>query len=523
MRLFCMICLLFLAHSSNAQHICFKKFIPNEMEAFRFYIIDFDGNEKFTIPKNTFPGLSDLLVKRYECEQQSFSYALKERKILHEESFVITEPNQKVLPLYSKDSTWLVDFEGQLIKSFGKKYVALSQPKKGILFGIKRISGGAYRYVYLNEKGEELFNGKEFAEANYFSEGRAIVKEASPENSWKIIDQKGNEIINRPNYITNALYNATEFANGKAIIEIYTRKEDQNNENSIASGIYLIDTNNKLQKLGQSGDIESFFYFLRNYEGDDFSIAMNNAQKVEASKVIDFMFVEDGMSLIVEGEDGTNQLIDENGFKIPFPNRYTPIKCIENLILGKRGPTYVLCPTNSTSCTFFKDESPTQIYNMLTDAEGKHVEEFIIRHNKIIKMDHFGIASLLDLEGKMIYNFEASAVEDMVPDEFKSLNELYECPDSIDFQQIHKNQVPYLNIKCETIDFKVVAKNKGMKRLIVTELKSIKNPTYLKEILSSNTTVLLMGQFDEKQLLSELDSVNSGELIINDTKVNFNK
>ncbi len=494
---------------------------------YKYKIVDFDGNLALELPDNTIPFFSSFLAKQYDFESAGWTITAKERRLTKDKSFFITEENQSTLPLSTPDSTYLIDFEGNLIKSFKDKYRFLSQPRNGIFMGYRPIKGGygSYMLTYLDESGKELFNGKEYSEATPFSEGYAIIRENHSNGDWKVIDKSGNEIINLTKSLSLEIESATPFICGYANIsvrkstqeieEINTGIEEisdslinhidiplkiEESESRIGNILYRVNIKGELQKLDWSTSILNDIYHRTYFEGKDYNSIANKTNNLTQS-IVDSVFASGEKFYLVEIGNFEYQLINDSGRIQNFPERYEPIKCIRNYILGKRNNNYVIYYPEDKSAIFFKDESPITLnMALLLLRSEKSVEEFVIENSRIIKIDLTGIASLLTLEGKVLYDFNAPEKDRPKPSIISQLNVTHKCLDELDDEELISTSLEYIHIECPNINIYDVAKLRQAKTIMMSGVDTLQNVGFIGVLFHRNIEIIISGNIKLEDL-----------------------
>ncbi len=97
---------------------------------------------------------------------------------------------------HDKYDRYIVNDKGQIIKNLEKKYEIITQYINGFFLAYRPIEGkkGSFMISYLDKNGNNAFEGKEFWEAEPFSEGLALIQEKEKEN-WYFINEKGEKTI----------------------------------------------------------------------------------------------------------------------------------------------------------------------------------------------------------------------------------------------------------------------------------------------------------------------------------------
>ena len=517
----------------------------NGVDVYKYEIVDFDGNLVLTLEDNVIPFFSSALVKQHDIESNGWTAKAKERRITHDESFFITEKNQSVLPLSTPDSTFIINFKGELVKSFGKKYSFLSQPRNNIIIGYSPIKGeyGAFMLTYLDSKGQELFGGKKFWEATPFAGGFAIVQEKNQKGDWKIIDRSGKEVLNLTQTLDIHIEEASHFINGFANISVRRSAQEINsintriknipdsinhyyntptnsgeNESRVGNILYRVNIKGELQRLDWYTSTLNDIYYRTHYIGEDFENLISQKSGLH-NRTVDSVITNQTIFYLVKNTNSPNTLVNAKGEIQYFPGRYNPVKCIKNYVLGKRRKKYVIYNPETKLKLFFEDETPVNYQELLTTS-SKPVEEFLLESNRILKINPFGLVSLLNLDGKMLYNFNKSEINNSTrPPLISHLNVMYECPDSLDFEEIYAKFYRLIHIKCQFIDMNDIAPLKGLKMIALSDVNRIENSHIIKQLLNQGVEIAISGKIDFEDLNIDLDNISTGALYINDREI----
>jgi hypothetical protein len=521
-------------------------------EDYLYKIIDLDGNTVLELPEKVVPFLSSFLLKKYDHENDNWEIKVNDRWILEDRSIFFIDSSQRILPLTTPDSTYLVDFSGKVVKSFGTKYSFLSQPSQGIFLAFRQIENQyAYMISYLNENGDQLFNGKEFWEATLFSEGLAIVQEENKNGDWKIINLKGEEVVNLSKNLNKKIVKAYPFIGGYANI-IFKRDEKESfdirnrikdNKDSLARYFNLpigsnsdeLRISNILARVNSKGGLEvlswgqntlSDIYYRSHYQGADYHNISKIVGNTGSVQLIDSLLtINDKFYIGKSNDSNKTKIINAEGKTIEFPERYSPIKCIQNLILGKRNKNYVLFDYDNKVKTYFTDKTPLHVRDIVDRSEDNHknLEEFILIGNRIIKIGIQGLESILDLEGKLILDNEAlNTFEENGIDLPKSVRDMmleYECLDQQDIAEINENGIEHLNINCEVVDFKYFIDMKNLKMISVRNISKIINSSLIKDLLNKGVQIGLEGSVTLQDIKIDLSKVVNGYLVINEDEI----
>lgn len=516
-------------------------------EKYFYKIYALNGNQILELKKNETPYFSSFMIKKYDFETEDWSIKINDRWPTNILTFFLTEKNQQILPITTPDSTYVIDFKGNLIESFGKKYQFLSQPKDGNFLGYRKIENqAAYMLSYLNEKGEELFNGKEFWEATTFSESHAIVQEENENGVWKIINITGAEVLNLSNKFNRKIVKAYPFVNGYAnlvvsknhdeVIAINKRIHENRDsilhyfslspnaeeyENKVGYDSYRIGLNGEIQKLPWNLSIQDDIYYRTFYKSTDYAKIIAKPYKTNTFTLVDSLLSPNGKYYIIKDKSEKHQLMNHNGVILEFPDRYKPIKCIENLVLGKRRNNYVLFDPDSKNSLYFKDSTP--LHNSLVlekEYENSiNVEEFIIVGNKILKFGLYELSSILTLEGNLVHDFYDSTLDSTLETKMLEMYLVFECPQTADYEEIQQNQMEYLNIKCAEFDFQPLLSITNIKMIGITGLDKAINSKHIAELLNKKIDVFIEGTIDAGDLDIDLKESYKGKLYINDIEI----
>ncbi len=468
-----------------SQYIGVRYLNPESVkEEYRYTIFDFNGNIKLQLGNSVLPWFSSTLLKKYDFESKDWSVIVNERWIKEDDSFFITDSSQTILPLSTPDSTYIMDFSGNIIKSFGKKYKYLSQPQEEIFIGYRQLENEwTFMLTYIDHKGVELFNGKEFWEATSFSEGMAIVQEFNEEGDWKAINKSGEEILNLSKLFDKKIIKVYPFINGYANVIVRREANEinsineriKNNKDSIqyyfdvplnsssdemrvGNILYRVSKAGEIQMLDWRSSILNDIYYRKYYFGSEFHKVINQKSELSNYEKLDSTLNLSGKYFIAKDTFGSHKLINNKGEILSFPSRYEPIKCSENLVIGKRGKNYVLFNPENHMSIFFKDKTPIHFKDVLAmpeeDEQVKHLEEFILIQDRILKIGLFGPSSLLDIDGNLLYDFDSSEFDASLTQVTREILQQYNCPDKIDFDEIKTERIEHLNISCDVIDIK---------------------------------------------------------------------
>lgn len=518
-------------------------------DEYQYSIFDLNGNIKLELNPNVLPWFSNYLIKKYDSESKDWSVTVNERWIKEDDSFFITDSSQTILPISTPDSTYIMDFSGNIVKSFGNKYKYLSQPKDDIFIGYRKLANDwAFMLTYIDNKGAELFNGKEFWEATLFSDGMAIVQELNEEGDWKAINRSGEEILNLSKLFNKKIKKVYPFINGYANVIVRRETNEikaineriENNKDSLkyyfdvplnSSGdemrvgniLYRVSKTGEIQMLDWRSSVLNDMYYRKHYFGPEFHKAINQKCELSNYEKLDSTLNLSGKYFIAKDKFGSHKLINNKGEILTFPNRYEPIKCSENLVIGKRGKNYVLFNPENRMTIFFKDKTPLHFKDVIAmseeDNQVKHLEEFILFQDRILKIGLSGPSSLLDIDGKLLYDFDSSEFDASLTQATREFMQQYNCPDKIDFDEIKTERIEHLNIRCDVIDIKDILEVKNLKMLGVSDVKRIINSNLLVELLNNDVDISILGDIKFENLDIKLSDILKGSLYINETTV----
>lgn len=540
---------LFKTNHSLAQYIGVRyQNAQSIKDEYQYSIFDFNGNIKFELEPNVLPWSSSFLIKKYDFESNEWSITVNERWIKNDNSFFVTDTSQTILPLSTPDSTYIMDFSGNIVKSFGKKYEYLSQPNENTFIGYRKLANEwAFMLTFIDHKGEELFNGKEFWEATLFSEGMAVVQEDNEGSDWKVINRSGDEILNLSKLFNKKIIKAYPFVNGFANvivrreineIEAISKRIENNNDSlqfyleiplnsssdemRVGNILYRVSKTGEIQMLDWHSSIYNDIYYRRHYRGEDYHKAINKNNKLDGLVKIDSLLTLSGKYFIANDKFGSVNLINNEGDMLTFPKRYVPIKCSENLVLGKRGKNYVLYNPENSMSIYFKDKTPIHFKDLLSISEDepvKHLEEFILIRDRILKIGITGPTSLLDMDGNLLYDFDTSEFDASLNQTTREFMQQYNCPDKIDFDEIKTEKIEHLNISCDVIDFKDIMEVRNLKMLAISDVKKIINSNLLTDMLNNNVDVSITGDIKFEDLGIDLSKILKGSLYINENVI----
>jgi len=396
--------------------------------------------------------------------------------------------------------------------------------------------------TYLDSKGNELFDGRKFWEATPFSEGFAIIQEKNQKGDWKIIERSGNEVLNLTQTLGMRIEEASHFVNGFANISVRRSTQEINsinariknqpdsihhyfniplnsgeNESRIGNILYRVNIKGELQKLNWHTSTLNDIYYRTYYNGQDF-------ERLESSRdnlldlAVDSLITNQAIFYLVEKNNAPNTLVNNKGEIQDFPDRYNPIKCIRNYVLGRRRKEYVIYYPETKFKLFFKDETPVHYQDIMT-ASTEPVEEFVLESNRILKIDPFGVVSLLTIKGKVLYDFNASEIDNSIPPMISQLNVIYECPNKLDFEEINANSYRYVHIQCLVINMDDIDVLEGVEMIVLSDVSRIVNSQTIEQLLNQNIDIVISGNINIEDLKIDLDKILSGSLYINDQEV----
>jgi TonB family protein len=126
------------------------------------------------------------------------------------------------------DEIILINKDGKKIANLGNKYHFISSYDGNIAIAFRVLpdKNGATMLSYIDEKGKSLLNGKEFWEADYFSDGLAAVQEKEG-GDWTYIDFKGNIVINVRKLFPNGNLKLEPFEKETALISVDEYGQDK--------------------------------------------------------------------------------------------------------------------------------------------------------------------------------------------------------------------------------------------------------------------------------------------------------
>ncbi len=547
--IFLLLLFLFKTNHSLAQYIGVRyQNAQSIKDEYQYSIFDFNGNIKFELEANVLPWSSSFLIKKYDFESNEWSITVNERWIKNDNSFFVTDTSQTILPLSTPDSTYIMDFSGNIVKSFGKKYEYLTQPNENTFIGYRKLANEwAFMLTFIDHKGEELFNGKEFWEATLFSEGMAVVQEDNEGSDWKVINRSGDEILNLSKLFNKKIIKAYPFVNGFANvivrreineIEAISKRIENNNDSllfyleiplnsssdemRVGNILYRVSKTGEIQMLDWHSSIYNDIYYRRHYRGEDYHKAINKNNKLDGLVKIDSLLTLSGKYFIANDKFGSVNLINNEGDMLTFPKRYVPIKCSENLVLGKRGKNYVLYNPENSMSIYFKDKTPIHFKDLLSISEDepvKHLEEFILIRDRILKIGITGPTSLLDMDGNLLYDFDTSEFDASLNQTTREFMQQYNCPDKIDFDEIKTEKIEHLNISCDVIDFKDIMEVRNLKMLAISDVKKIINSNLLTDMLNNNVDVSITGDIKFEDFGIDLSKILKGSLYINENVI----
>lgn len=531
--------------SLYGQYIVIRK--PSEVSHDQHYyvIYDFEGNMRFKLPDNSLLFLANTLVKKNICETQDWSININERIITQDDNFLIINRNQSILPISTPDSTYLLDFEGKLVKSFGKDYTYLSQVSEGIFIGYCPIEDrrGAFMVEYLKENGEPLFDDKKYWDATDFSEGYAVIQEENEYGDWKIINLKGDEILSLSSLLNKKIIKANKFINGFANIIVQKDSEDIKNisgrvkdnkdsiqhyfdiplnstehESRLASELYRVNAKGDVQRLDWNTSILNDMYSRKYYSGNNYMVDVDASNKISVLNIIDSLVTVNGKLYITKDSFQTYYLKNINGENLDFPIRYSPVKIFQNYVLGKRRNNYVIHNPITKENIFFTDSTPLHFDEILQDSDNEveSTQEFLKIENRILRIGCFGIKSILTLTGSLVFDFEKSPIDNSITPLIEQLSTIFKCPDGLDYKEIIAKKLEYLTIECAEINLDELQKLVDLKMLSLINVNQIFNASGLIDLLNKNININIYGEIKLEDLGLELNKINKGSLIIND-------
>lgn len=531
--------------SLYGQYIVIRK--PSEVSHDQHYyeIYDFEGNMKFKLPDNCKLFLANNLVKKNICETQDLSINITERIITQDDNFLIINRNQRILPISTPDSTYLLDFEGKLVKSFGKHYTYLSQVTDGIFIGYCTIENrrDAFMLEYLNETGEPIFDNKKYWEATNFSDGYAVIQEEDEYGDWKIINLKGDEILNLSSLLNKKIIKANEYINGfaniivqKDIVDIKNisdRVKDNKDsiqhyfniplnstedESRLAFELYRVNAKGDVQSLNWNTSILNDMYNRKYYSGKNYMVDVDASNTISHLNIIDSLVTENGKYYITKDSFNTYYLKNIHGKNLDFPIRYSPVKFFQNYVLGKRRNNYLIHNPITKENIFFKDSTPIHFDEILQDSdiEVESTQEFLIIENRILRISCFGIKSILTLTGSLVFDFEKSPINNSITPMIEQLSTIFKCPDEIDYKEIIAEKIEYLTVECAEINLDELQQLVDLKMLNLINVNQIINASGLINLLNKNININIYGEIKFEDLALELNKIHKGSLIIND-------
>jgi hypothetical protein len=490
-----------------SQYIGIKLPSSKTIDVYYYEIVDFDGNLIIRLDENVIPFFSSYLNKRCGLEGIQWAPEITERQLLNDESFFIVDPSQKVLALSTPDSTYLIDFKGSVVKSFGEKYTFISQSKEEVIIAYRPVENNenSFMLVYLNEKGDEIFPNKEYWEATPFNDGLAIVQEQNDKGDWKIINRSGEDVLNLTKLIKEPINEAHEFVNGYANI-------------STSYSEYRINREGEINELSKNAFILDEIYHRGYFKGKDFQKIISKKNTNKSNIVIDSIVASKDKFYLIKDQNNKNKIVSSLGKISNFPKRYNPIKCIKDQVLGKRNNKYVLYNPENESGVYFEDKTPIHFMDLLINSIESH-EEFVIEHGRLVKIGPNGVSSLLTLDGELIYDFDASEMDNSIPLEMKELSRVYHCPDKLDYEEINNISKEYIHIQCEKVDLKEIDIKDNLKMILIQEVKTITNSNLLIDLLNNGVVIGITGSIESVDLKLDTSKVFSGSLTINEQEI----
>lgn len=527
------------------QHIAIKFPSLSSYDKFYYKIYDLNGKLTLTLPDEAMLFGAHTLIKKNKCDVDKMTFNSAERTVIECEDFILIDKTQQFLPVTSPDSTYLINFQGKIIKSFGKKYAYVSQMSDGIFIGYSPINRSASEFMltYFNQDGVPMFNGKMFWEATLFSEGYAIVQEKKEVDEWIIINENGAQIFNITKALNKKIFKAEKFINGYANILAYrTDKEAEliverikNNEDSvqyyfdiplnsknyesrIETESFRVSINGELQRLNWKSSMLNDIYNRLYYTGRNFQNDNDAKREFETEIFCDSLVTSEGKFYITRDSHKQYRLKNIKGENVPFPDQYSPLICTQNYILGKRNDYYVIHDPIKKQNTFFKDGSPMSFDMAFTNSEDPPSlpEEYIFADSRLIKIGCTGVNSLLMTDGTFLSSFESIDFNNQVSPMMQQITNIYKCPNDTDIKGFISEKREYLTIDCKVIDLQKFVQIENLKMLNLINTEVINNSSILMNLLNKDVEINIYGNIIFKDLKLDSTKITRGSLTIND-------
>ncbi|HZV71143.1 MAG TPA: hypothetical protein VFG10_16430 [Saprospiraceae bacterium] len=182
-----------------------KVIVFRAIDADQSQVIGQDGKVLFKIPARDNPVLENCAqVRPSKSQYQFFDFA------------------EGPIPVYRKDSLYLIDQNGKRLLFLDKKYIRICNPSQGLIR--VAVANDDYKkpekYSFLDRTGKSAFGGKEFSSATLFKEGFAVVKPWPDSSSWQIMNLTGEVVYSFPADMSKYISAANEFSSGLSMITI---------------------------------------------------------------------------------------------------------------------------------------------------------------------------------------------------------------------------------------------------------------------------------------------------------------
>lgn len=307
------------------------------------YVLNTKGEKLFELEAN-----EKLLVEEHRDESRSTLF----------EYVKLYSKDRGPLVVLSADCFYLIDASGKRIKKL-TKYGTIFSAWDGVYKArlLKDSGSKTSSYVFLNDVGEEMFDGNQFLQATNFNEGKAIVKSTNEE--WQIIsNDSSNQPISIDSKINTTIVTANSFYNGHALVKA-KNKENSGSKYSYyfinAAGEVAIDVFEKIGKYNHFSpsnfDEENAFMKV----GSDILFFNTSGEIVYTLSDVNNMLNERGRFVQFYLSDNSRVIIDRQSLEVvdffdkEDVEKITPDKLFDdylkvyysNKVTGKKGYRYV--------------------------------------------------------------------------------------------------------------------------------------------------------------------------------------
>lgn len=490
---------------------------------------DETGNYVFTVPNNYIP----ILPSKYTycniqndndiCSPELYRTNLSNYPVISTVDSIIVIKNK------SDDKFALLNINDQIVKTFESNIFYASYVSCQYILGVRPTITTEYfdEHVYFNTNGKLVLQNN-YRNATPFVDGYAIVQNF--DYSWDIIDKNGAVISEISKKFSDPIVEVYPFLNGSAqLITLNSKYRIRNSEfynlkivpcdntmdfvvprNSFdlikESEKFNIDTLGNIKKLDANQLVDSYRFDISNYgkiktsKSNQVLWNIVRSNKISGLKIDSTNFENHNYYKLykIGNEDISSfrkYILDSQGNIVK--NKF---EFFEEII--KLRPNYVLGITNSTTYYFdFKYKEYIEIKSTLTEID-KNYQQFSIDYLYSLEFDKIGnnllilkegeIIDILQIENKRATSILNSKIKKSIKTRIKNSERL-----SCNYYELINFKIGGdIEIECDTIDFEKIRLLKSFRKLVLYNVKFIKNWNLLLDNRSNLDSLLIYGDYN---------------------------